>query len=207
MGILKNKSWFVIFILLSITSVQAQNQETLDAFTQSYTNEYNGDYTKAIQNLKKIYSEDSYPINLRLGWLSYSGGDFTNSIAFYTKAINIMPYSIEARLGIVYPASAVGNWTLVETTYKKILEIDPKNYTANYRLASINYGRQSYKSANYFLEMIVNLYPFNYETTILYAWNNLQLGKTKEARLLFNKALLLSPNDTSAMQGLELLNK
>jgi len=207
MRFLINKSWIVIFIFLNITSANAQTQDEFDAFAHSYTNENNGDYTKAIQNLKKIYNKDSYPINLRLGWLSYSKGDFTNSIAYYTKAINIMPYSIEAKFGIIYPAIAVANWTLVENTYKKILEIDPKNYLANYRLANINYGKKHYKSADYFLEMIVNLYPFNYETIILYAWNNLKLGKTKQAHLLFNKALLLSPNDISAMQGLELLDK
>ena len=207
MGILRKISTLsVIVISISINSF-GQNTALNQIFSNSYQQEKTGDYSKAIQTLTAVYEQNSYPINLRLAWLNYSSGNFTKSISYYSKSIDLMPYSIEARLGIVYPASAVGNWSLVENTYKKILEIDSKNYTANYRLASINYGRKSYKSALYFLEMIVNLYPFNYETTILYAWTNLQMGKTKEAQLLFNKALLISPNDVSALEGLELLKK
>lgn len=204
MGILRQVT---VIVLLAIASVlNAQTQEQIDAFETSYTLETSGDYSKAIQELKQVYDENSYPINLRLAWLSYSSGLFTESIAFYTKAISIMPYSIEARLGLVYPAGAVGKWTLVINNYKKILEIDAKNYTANYKLASIYYGRKEYSVANKYLETIVNLYPFDYSSTILYAWNNFQLGKTREAKLLFNQALMLSPADASATEGLSLVN-
>ncbi|MBN2668377.1 MAG: tetratricopeptide repeat protein [Bacteroidales bacterium] len=183
----------------------SQTQEQLDAFTQSYTSESDGDYSKAIQGLKQIYSETSYPINLRLAWLSYSAGLFTESMAYYSKAIQLMPYSIEARLGITYPASAVGKWPLVIKTYQEVIGIDPKNYTANYNLASIYYGKKDYKMAAQYLETIANLYPFDYSTTLLYAWNNYQLGKTREAMLLFKKVLMLSPNDASAKEGLSLV--
>jgi hypothetical protein len=37
------------------------------------------------------------------------------------------------------------------------------------------------------------------------AWINLQLGKSREARVLFNKVLLYSPGDASALEGLGLL--
>ena len=206
MGILKH-SVIIAFVCLTIQITNAQSQQQIDAFSESYTLEKNGNYNKAIHALSEIYLENSYPINLRLAWLSYSSGLFTESIAYYNKTIIIMPYSIEARLGLVYPAGAVGNWSLVVSTYKKILEIDSKNYTANYKLASILYGRKDYSAANKYLETIVNLYPFDYSSTILYAWNNLQLGKTREAKLLFTKVLLLSPNDTSALEGLELIEK
>ena len=206
MGILNKISVVILLQILTVSS-QAQNQSLINAFSNSYISESKGAYSDAIQELTKVYEESSYPINLRLAWLNYTSGNFTKSISYYSKAISLMPYSIEARLGIVYPASAIGNWVLVENTYKKVLEIDNKNYTANYKLASINYGRKSYKSANYYLEMIVNLYPFNYETTILYAWTNLKMGKSKEASILFNRALLLSPNNASAIEGLNLLEK
>jgi tetratricopeptide (TPR) repeat protein len=205
MGVLKVMGLFVL--LVSFTGIQAQDDNIISSFKSSYTNESNGDFSKAIEDLTKVYSENSYPINLRLAWLSYSAGNFTKSIAYYSKAINLMPYSIEAKLGITYPASAVGNWNLVEESYKKVLEIEAKNYTANYKLASIYYGRKDFSSANKYLQIIVNLYPFNYDTTILYAWTNLQLGKNKEATILFNKALMLSPNSESAKEGLELLKK
>lgn len=114
-----------------------------------------------------------------------------------------MPYSIEARLGLTYPASAVGNWSVVIKAYKEILEIDSKHYTANYNLSSIYYGRKEYKQANMYLETIVNLYPFDYNSTILYAWTSYYLGKQREAKILFNKAMLLMPEDESAQEGLD----
>ncbi len=205
MGILRKI--IIIVLLLNINFVFAQTEAQITAFEKSYTKETAGEYGKAIQELRKVYDETSYPINLRLGWLSYSSGLFTESIAYYIKAIQLMPYSVEARLGLVYPAGAVGNWTLVVKTYKDILEIDSKNYTTNYKLANIYYGRKEYSSATKYLEIIVNLYPFDYNSTILYAWNNYQLGKIRKARLLFNKSLMLSPKDASAKEGLRLINK
>ncbi len=205
MGILRQA--VVMVLLMTVGILNAQTQEQIEAFEKSYTLETSGDYAKAIQEIKQVYDETSYPINLRLAWLSYSSGLFTEAMAFYTKAINLMPYSVEARLGLVYPAGAVGKWTVVINTYKKILEIDAKNYTANYKLASIYYGRKEYSVANKYLETIVNLYPFDYSSTILYAWNSFQLGKTREAKLLFNQALMLSPADASATEGLSLINQ
>ena len=37
------------------------------------------------------------------------------------------------------------------------------------------------------------------------AWSNLKLGKTREAKIYFNKALLYSPDDASAREGLGLI--
>jgi hypothetical protein len=36
----------------------------------------------------------------------------------------------------------------------------------------------------------------------MYAWSNLQLGRKKEAKMLFQKALLNKPNDVDAKNGL-----
>lgn len=184
---------------------QSNASLVLDAFTQSYTQESNGEYTKAIETLKKVYDAENYEINLRLGWLHYSAGLFTESNSYYQKAIGIMPYSIEARLGIVYPASALGNWDQVIQHYQEILKIDSKNTTANYRLGSIYYGQKKYDLAVKHLEAVVNLYPFDYDSVILLAWSNYQLGKLREAKILFQKALLNTPTSDSAKEGLALI--
>jgi len=39
----------------------------------------------------------------------------------------------------------------------------------------------------------------------MFAWTNLKLGKTREAQVLFNKVLMLSPDDKSALEGLSLI--
>jgi tetratricopeptide (TPR) repeat protein len=184
----------------------AQNyKEIQDAFSDSYQHETKAEYPKAIEALKKVYDEKSYEINLRLGWLTYLSGLFTESTTYYQKAMLIMPLSIEAKLGFVNPSAAMGNWDQVRTQYTEILKIDSKNYTANYRMGLIFYGKKNYAVALKYFEVIANLYPFDYDALIMYAWCNYFLQKNREAKVLFNKALMNKPTDASALEGLSLI--
>ena len=198
---------FSAILLISISSVLfAQTTNTVaKAFEESYSLEKEGEYNKAIKKIKTVYSADSYEINLRLGWLNYYAGFFTESTTYYQKAILLMPYSIEAKLGLINPLAALGNWNIVIKTYEKILQLDPKNSTANYRLGSIYYGKKDYNNAYKYYEKVVNSYPFDYDATLMFAWTNYFMGKKREAKILFNKVLLISPNDSSANEGLGLI--
>jgi len=188
------------------SDLSAQDNSSLSAvFSQSYSYEANAEYSKAIEALKKVYDESSYEINLRLGWLTYQSGLFSESIAYYNKAILLMPLSIEAKLGYALPASSAGNWSQVITRYNEVLKLDPNHYTTNYRLGLIYYGRKDYQNAYKYFEKIVNLYPFDYDALIMTAWTNYQLGKFREAKILFGKALLNKPGDSSALEGLRLI--
>lgn len=201
------KSLLVGVIALFMTNISfSQNYKAIqDAFSTSYQHETKAEYSKAIDVLKKVYDEKSYEINLRLGWLTYMSGLFTESTTYYQKAIKLMPVSIEAKLGFVNPAAGLGNWEQVKTQYLEILKIDPKNYTANYRMGLILYGKKNYASAIKYFEVLSNLYPFDYDALIMYAWCNYFLQKTREAKVLFNKALMNRPNDASALEGLSLI--
>ena len=130
----------LIGVFDSVLSIAQDNSAILGAFEKSYLYEYSGDYSKAIDALKNVYDEESYEINLRLGWLTYMGGFFTESTAYYQKSIELRPLSIEAKFGFVYPASALGNWEQVKKHYNEILKIDSQNTLANYRLGSFYYG-------------------------------------------------------------------
>jgi len=70
----------------------------------------------------------------------------------------------------------------------------------------IYYQQAKYKEAEIRLKKVINLYPFDYDTVILLAWNSLQMGKTNEAKVLFQKALLYRPTDESATEGLRQVN-
>ncbi len=186
---------------------QSENEnKIISAFQASYTLEKEGEYSEAANKLKAVYQEDSYELNLRLGWLSYLAGLFSESIGYYNKAILLKPYSIEPRLGVVLPESSVGNWQVVINEYNKILKIDPSNTLVNYRLGSIYYGRNEYEEAKSYFEKVVNLYPFDHDSLLMLAWTNLRLQKTREAKVLFVKVLMYNPNDESAKEGLSLLN-
>jgi tetratricopeptide (TPR) repeat protein len=69
----------------------------------------------------------------------------------------------------------------------------------------MNYNKKNYKAAYSYLSKNINLYPFDYDNLILFAWTNFQLGKLREAKVLFNKVLLNKPSDSSAKEGLALI--
>jgi tetratricopeptide (TPR) repeat protein len=192
-------------VLLSTISSFAQQDKLTQAFAKSYQLEKNADYKGAITTLKEQYGDGSYDLNLRLGWLTYMNAQYNESMTYYGKAIAQMPYSIEAKLGYVNPASALGMWDRVTDQYMKILAIDPQNTSVNYRMGMIHYNKKDYKNAYRFFEKVANLYPFDYDNTLMYAWTNFQLGKLREAKLLFQKVLLISPDDKSALEGLYLI--
>ncbi len=175
------------------------------AFAESYTAEKAGKYEEAVKKLKAVYSEDSYEINIRLGWLNYNLGNFTESQTHYSRALKLMPYSEEAKFGLILPKAAIGKWTDVINLYNSILKNSPNNTVANYRLGLIYYSRKSYSKALGYFKKVVDLYPFDYDGLLMYAWANFQTGKTREAKILFNKVLMLSPNDASAKEGLGLI--
>lgn len=194
-----------VLTLISVNLVAQDFAKLTVAFSESYAKEKEGKYADAVKPLKAMYDEKSYEINLRLGWLTYMQGQFSESVGYYSKAIELMPYAIEPRLGIVLPASAMGNWSLVVEQYNKILSVDPNNTLVLYRMGLISYENKDYKKAYTYFEKVVNLYPFDYHSLLMLGWTNYQLGKTKEAKVLFQKALLYDPTSASAKEGLGLI--
>jgi tetratricopeptide (TPR) repeat protein len=203
------KKLLLAIVMLNVaTGVYSQDYEKgVKAFQKSYEYEKKGEYVKAIAEIKNIYNEDSYEQNLRLGWLNYLSGNFSESISFYQKAIKIMPYSEEAKFGITYPYYALGEWDALETYYNKILETSPSNTTALYKLGMIYYGKGDYLKASNYFSKLVNLYPFSYDGVIMLAWTNLKLKKYREAKVLFYKALMIKPDDKSAQEGLSYIKE
>ena len=199
----------IVFTVISVFAfpVFSQvNQAALEtAFSKSYAHEKSGDFTAAMDELKKVLDDSSYEINLRLGWLNYNAGLFDESIIFYTTAQKLKPYSEEAGFGLILPKSALGRWNEVIELYNKILEVNPQNTVALYRLGLVYYGRKDYNKAHPLLKKVVDLYPFGYDGLLMLAWNSYFLGKNSDAKILFNKVKLYSPNDASANKGLSLI--
>ncbi|PKP22222.1 MAG: hypothetical protein CVU05_04780 [Bacteroidetes bacterium HGW-Bacteroidetes-21] len=205
MGILKFTFVFLALIWFTTENAISQNKTMSEAFKASLEFEEKGDYTNAIKEISAIYNENSYELNARLGWLKYMSGQFTESVTYYEKAIQLKPMSEEARLGIVMSASSLGNWDQVILHYNKILEFNPGQTTVLYRMGLIYYNRNDFNKALTYFEKLVNLYPFTYDGLLMYAWTYFKLGKNAEAKVLFNKVLLLSPDDSSALEGLSLI--
>ena len=124
------------------------------------------------------------------------------SVAVLSKVFPTRSHTVAAQGGI---GASLGNMSEVVAQYKKILEIDPQNTTANYRMGLYYYDKKEYQSAYKYFENVVVLYPFGYDALLMYAWSNFQVGKSKEAKVLFKRTLLLSPTSKSAIEGLSLI--
>lgn len=200
------KKTLVLFITVASLNSIAQNNKALTAaFSQSYDYEAIAKYDAAISTLNAVYSASSYEINLRMGWLNYSAGKYKESVSYYQKAITLMPAATEPKWAIINAYTKLESWNDVEKTYLAILKLDPKNSSANYNLGSIYYYRKDYFSAKKHFDVSLNLYPFNYNNMLMSAWTNYFLGNKNEAVTLFNKTLMYSPNDKSALEGLSLI--
>ncbi|TVQ69820.1 MAG: tetratricopeptide repeat protein [Balneolaceae bacterium] len=195
----------MLALFLSIPLVAPGQEVLTEAFRSSYEAENAGEIEKAIEALTVVYDPSSYELNLRLGWLHYQKGKMDESIVHYRRAIDLKPYAVEPKLGLAYPYSAMAMWNDIILLYESILKVDPQNSLVNYRMGLIYYNRGQYERADPYLEKVVNLYPFDYDSLLLFAWNKLMLGRTREAKVLFQKTLLANPGDESAQRGLEMI--
>ncbi|MBI1836295.1 MAG: tetratricopeptide repeat protein [Flavobacteriia bacterium] len=199
------KSLIAATIVFSLNTIAQDSKTQQAAYAKSYGLEAKGEYADAIRAVKEVYNESSYTVNVRLGWLYYLQQNYESSIAYYNKAIKLMPAAVEPLWGILNPLVAAEKWTEVDKTYLMILKIDPKNSTANYKLGMVYYYRKNYSAAKKYFDIALNLYPFDYNIVLMSGWNNYFLGKTAEAKTLFNKILLIDQNDASALEGLSLI--
>jgi tetratricopeptide (TPR) repeat protein len=205
MEFLKSKITLIVMAFTFSLSAQVSQQGLELAFSKSYEQENKGDFSASMDELKKVYNESSYELNLRLGWLNYNAGLFDEAIIFYSRAQELKPYSEESKFGMILPKTALGKWDDVIETYNSILEINPNNTIALYRLGLVYYGRKDYNSASPLFKKVVDLYPFGYDGLLMLGWTSYFLGNNNEAKVLFNKVKLYNPNDVSAKEGLQLI--
>lgn len=193
--------------LLINTSVFSQNNKTVLVFSESIEQEKKLEYTAAIETMLSLKDSTTYEVNMRLGWLNYKAGFKKKSLAYYAKAVNIMPNAIEPRYSYGFPAYLLEDFKDLIEQDKKILEIDPNNKIINSNLGSVYYYAKDYNNALPYFEKVVFLYPFDYDNNLLLAWTNLKLGKNVEAEKYFNIVLLYSPKDASANEGLSYIKR
>ena len=90
------------------------------AFSESLEQEKKLEYNSAIETMVGLKDSTTYEVNMRLGWLCYKAGYKKRSLAYYSKAINIMPNAIEPRYGFAYPAYQLED-------FKDLIEQEKKN--------------------------------------------------------------------------------
>lgn len=187
------------------TIVFSEEDKISACFLESYTLEERGAFEEAAKTIETCYIDGNYEQNLRTGWLYYKAKNYKKSDRYYKKAIEVMPYAIEAKLGATLPLGELGKWEKVKALYKEILLIDNKNYKALYYLGLIWYNSDEYKKAFPLFSELNNLYPTDYNTMLMSAWCNYKLGKNRDAKAIIKRLLHLYPNDKSGQELMQLL--
>jgi tetratricopeptide (TPR) repeat protein len=201
----------IVLVLLAGLALQAQNPKpsaVISHFNSSIAAEEKSNYADALTEMEAVSEEgkDDYAVNLRLGWLYYQTKNYGQSEKYYRQALALSGQkSVEALLGLSLPLAAKPDWKGVENVYERVLAMDPANYTANLHLGQILMNRGDFARAESLLGTALEHYPATYEVVLSSAWNSYSLGRMRDARLLFERTLMLSPGDTSAQRGLSYL--
>jgi tetratricopeptide (TPR) repeat protein len=130
----------VFVLLMALTSTQAATEAWIkEAYQRSITNEKIEDYGGAIKALSRVVATypKGYTVNLRLGWLYYLNGRYSNSIDHYQTAQMVQPDTFEPLLGILLPLIAQTDYLRAEQVANQLLQADPGNYYGNLRLIEI----------------------------------------------------------------------
>ncbi len=199
------KKTLIAAVLLLPVVAFSQEDNLSQVFSKSYVFETNSDYLKAANVIKESKAATSYEGYLRMGWCYFLAKEYVLSKSNYEKAVMLMPFAIEPHLGLANPLAGLGNWEQVLEQYQIILKTDPQNTLTLYRMGLIYYNRKDYGTAQKYFEKVVNLYPFDYDSSIILAWTMLNSNKSIEAKVLFGKCLLMRPDDPSTLEGLKLI--
>lgn len=201
------KAFLILTIIFVSVGFSKAQMPISKAFSESISYEASKDYYKAISVLPENDSIFNYEIFLRKGYLHYMLYNYSESIRYYDKAIAIHPNSVEARLGYTLPASVIGKWDEIMHHYQEILKINPGNLTVNYKTGLIFYGREDFQSAKKYFESIARNYPFDYDGVNMLAWTYLKLNDTQNSKKMFERILLIKPDDTQALEMIETLSQ
>lgn len=202
-------------LLLSVIGLLCQSPgllagtpvETAKLFESSFVHEASGETAQALNDALNILRLDPnyYVANLRVGWLYYLEGRYDDAIDFYEKASRDRPLAIEPMLGQMLPLMAAEQWTEASELGEQILLRAPGHYTAATRLAYIYFVQGKYRQAEVQYINILEEYPSDLDMMLGLGWTYVKLGRSAEARGLFEAVLAIRSSNISARAGLDIL--
>jgi tetratricopeptide (TPR) repeat protein len=194
-----------LLLALALGAGDARADEPVtDLYRRSYALEGWGDVAGALAAMDQIgkHGASDYMFSLRRGWLAYLGGKHVEAVAEYQKAIALEPRALEPRLGVMLPLMALRRWKEAEKVGAEILAVAPGDFTAQSRLAYIHYTQDRFVEAEAWYRKALAGFPSNVEMRVGLGWSLLKQGRSKEARVEFERVLGVAPDYASAKEGL-----
>ena len=191
-------------LAIPVSAFSLTYAEIKEAYHRSYIYEKSRDYTDAIKALMPVYKSypNGYTVNLRLGWLYYLAGRYADSELHYKKALQAIPTSVEAVLGLMLPLMAQDRWSQVESLAYRILKTDYYNYYGNLRLSIALRHQNKFTMAEAVDRKMLTLYPTDINFLNELALSLLGEGKKLYAKTIFENVLILDPENVVAKEYL-----
>ena len=204
----KDRTIVALVVLLTTPPVCAASEGELAAlYRASYSLEAQRDYAGALAKMEEArrVAGRSYFISARSAWLCYLAKDYGAAVAHYQDASLASPEALEPRLGLILALAAQRDWRALESACNDVLRRDPNSVGALERLAQAEYWLKDYRASEAVYRRLVSEYPSDAVYRTALGWVLLRLGRSAEARAVFEEALVLAPDDATAQQGYALV--
>lgn len=189
----------------SLPATTASWTKASQAWSESVTLEKNSDYVGALAKMADFAQAggDLYLVEIRSGWLSYSGKDYRAAARHYEAASQLNTNAVTPLLGLANSYHALKETSLSDKAAEAVLLRDPANYSALLLLANSALDRHDYRRSSQYYEAILKNYPEDTAALSGDGWSLLYLTKKREAAMAFQRLLTLSPSYPYAQQGYE----
>jgi len=188
------------FPLSGTSPLAAQELDIADAYFRSFEYERTDDFSNAVRALTPVLEAypNGYTVNLRLGWLFYRNGNYSNAIAHYQAATTAAPFALEPKIGHLLPLMAQQRWAEAEVLAYQIVSMDHYNYYGNLRLATILRMQNELDAASQVAWKMAGAYPTDLLFMAELARIAVAQGDSDEAARLYTDLIILDPENQEA---------
>ena len=169
-------------------------------WADSYYLESQGKYDAAAKVLQSELAKrpaDEFVV-LRVAWLKYLAGNYSQAASDYQHALNLNPKSLDARLGLILPMLAQKRWREAGQLAGQVLEIAPWNYYAHVRLMSAEEGQEKWGVLAQHAKEVSIRYPSDATVLVYLARAEAKQGNKAEAQAAYRKVLQRIPGHYEA---------
>ncbi len=165
---------------------------------KSYQLALAGKYEQAASAIETIADSGNEYAVLRYAYLMYLQGEYADSISYYSKAIELNPDSIDAKLGITLPLIAQKRWRQVKSYSLQVLRMSHWNYTAHLRLMIAEEGLRKWDSLAEHAAQLAKAYPSDATALVYLARAHAWQGDVAAAKVAYRKVMVRVPGHIEA---------
>jgi Flp pilus assembly protein TadD len=161
---------------------------------------------KKLEALGYLTPDDAEALN-NLGQRYQDRGEYEKAIAEFKKAIAMRPNYYRAYNNLAVCYGELKQFDKAEEVLLKTIELKPDNFYAMNNLAVLHMEQRNFEKALGYARRCVEVEPGYVNGRITLGSVLAMTGKVDEARVQFNEALRLEPDNESARNNLKFLNQ